>query len=83
MSGNKLRWVAGYNKDVDFISSTALDLLFFHTHLGYRQAKKNNITELNAIKATANDLKIKVDGLMQSLGFSLIIWERGEAVKLI
>jgi hypothetical protein len=81
-SGNKPRWVAGYNKDVDFVSSTALDLLFFHTHVTHIQSQKK-MTELEAIKATASDLKANVGGLMKNLGFSLLMWERRKVVKLI
>lgn len=79
--GNKLRWIAGYEKNVDFVESTAFDLLFFDTLLHYRHDKK--CTELDAIKNTADVIKLKVGGLADSLGFSLMLWERECLFKLI
>lgn len=78
--GSKLRWIAGYEKDVDFIDSTALDFMFFHTLLSFREDK---LSELGAIKETAKALKFKMPGLIESLGFSLFLWERDHAIKLI
>lgn len=79
--GTKLRWIAGYTKDVDFVKSAAFDLLFFNTLLSYRQ--DNELSELEAILRTAENLNQEASGLMSNLGFSLYVWNQNDAKKLI
>lgn len=81
-----LAWVAGYNREVDFISSTALDMLFFHTWLEVRN-ERPNLSKLARVTEVSRRLKMQVMGLCRTpeenhdpdcgLGFSIYVRRRG------
>jgi hypothetical protein len=78
--GNKVRWIAGYDRSVDFIKSSIFDILFFNTLLSFRKDEKN--TEIEAIKKTADQIKRDAPGLIRDLGFLLYLFEREQYVCL-
>lgn len=65
-------WIAGYSEHVDWIESSALDLLFFNELLKFEAE-----TDLAAIKNTAAKLKIAAPGLIEHLGFGIFVKGRG------
>lgn len=81
-----LSWVAGYSEEVDFISSTALDLLFFHTLLEVRE-EMPNATKLARVKEVARRMRTQARGLCRTplengdphcgLGFSIFVRKQG------
>lgn len=63
-----ITWIAGYQSNADFVSSTALDLLFFDLLIQIRNKhKKIRSHEKKIIKEVANVLIDSVPGLCTSL----------------
>jgi len=81
-------WIAGYHLTVDFVHSTALDLLFFNTWLDVKQ-RNGGYTERQRIGAVAERMKMEAHGLIQTplengdpnagLGFSIYVRRKGRA----
>lgn len=65
-------WIAGYSERVDFIESSALDLLFFN-HLVWEDAS----TEGEKIKAVAKRITDIAPGLARELGFGIYVRKQG------
>lgn len=70
-AGGALRWVAGFENEVDFIESSAFDWLFWNAY--------NEIegTALERINVTVGKLRHDVPGLMTKLGFHVGVWDGG------
>ncbi len=68
LSGNRLRWVAGYTKQIDFVDSTVFDSLFWSKYI-----KSPEKTSLKKIKQVVNELKADAPGLVKRLGFKVVI----------
>lgn len=83
-----ITWIAGYQESVDFVHSTALDLLFFNTWLDVKQ-RNRGYTERQRIGAVADRLRAEAEGLIQTplengnadagLGFSIYVRRRGRS----
>ena len=81
-----LNWIAGYRENVDFVKSTALDLLFFNTWLEVK-GQHPRYTELQRVSVVADRLRIEARGLINTpientdpncgLGFSIFVRRRG------
>lgn len=81
-----LTWIAGYNRSVEFVGATSLDLLFFNTLLAVRN-ERPNFSKLQRIKEVVRRLRIEVPGLCKTpeenrdpkcgLGFSVFVRRRG------
>lgn len=69
VAGDRIRWVAGYEKRVDFIESSSLDWLFWTRYL------RNQGTPLERIVKTADSLKKDAEGLIKKLGFRIYAWD--------
>ncbi len=69
-SQTKLVWVAGYTEEIDWIESSALDLLFFNCLVRLRRTK---LTELQKIQRVADELNRYVGGLVRELGFGIYV----------
>lgn len=66
----ELRWMAGYTKEVEWIESSALDLLFFN----YLASPDDpSLTEIQKIHAVARKLSENVCGLVEKLGFGIYV----------
>jgi hypothetical protein len=61
---NKLHWAAGYEKTIDFIESSALDMMFWNRYLS-----SNENTPLQKVKETVETLKQDANNLITRLGF--------------
>ncbi len=86
-----LNWVAGYATSVDFIKSTALDLLFFNSWLDIKR-QNPKLSEIRRIRILANQLKFEVPGLISNanagqiakgLGFSIFVRKQGRTRDVI
>lgn len=83
-----LNWIAGYRESVDFVKSTALDLLFFNTWLEVKR-EHSSYTEIQRIHEVADRMRVEAPGLIRTplengnpncgLGFSLFVRRRGRA----
>lgn len=66
-----INWIAGYTEEINWIDSSALDLLFFNEL--FRIAGE---TEIQRIERTANRLLEISSGLIRELGFGIYIRRR-------
>lgn len=65
-------WIAGYSEEVDWLDSSALDLLFFN-HLVWSEAS----TEAEKIKEVAKRITEVAPGLARELGFGIYVRKQG------
>jgi len=72
-----INWVSGYEKDVSWIDSSALDLLFFNELL---QGKKDEKPR-DAIVRTAKRVKARASGLCKELGFGIFVKNSGSGLQ--
>lgn len=68
-------WISGYREEVDWIDSSALDLLFFNELLNFEDEE----TERDAIQRTAERIGKIAGGLCEELGFGIFTRRRGPA----
>lgn len=71
-----VHWIAGYSEEVDWLDSSAMDLLFFNELL--RGTKE---TEIQRIERTAKRLLDISAGLVRDLGFGIHVRQRGGGAK--
>lgn len=71
-----IEWVAGYAEEVDWLDSTALDVLFFN-QLVYAEAS----TERRKISDVSDHLLKIAPGLVQALGFGIYVRGRDGAAS--
>lgn len=67
---NKMKWAAGYRHDVDFVSGTVLDILFFDAF--YRDGRRD---EVERLAGAVKHLRKQAKGLMEQLQFSVVVRE--------
>jgi hypothetical protein len=67
-----IKWVAGYNKSIDWIDSSVLDLLFWNKFF-----ESDATTPVERIEATGKAIKKLAPGLIKELGFSVYKRARG------
>ena len=67
-----IKWLAGYRERVDWIESSALDLLFFNALVS---SGKN--TSVQKIEDVAQRLMEAAPGLIKRLGFGIYVRKRG------
>lgn len=66
-----INWIAGYSKEIDFIESSAMDLLFFNELLRW-----SDVTEIQRIEQVASRVSEIAPGLVSSLGFGIFTRKR-------
>ena len=71
-SSGKMSWLAGYEGNIDFIKSAALDLMFWHLML-----RHGDLTVRARIAQVAAELKHNLGGLIDELGFSIYVRQQG------
>jgi hypothetical protein len=76
---NHIKWVAGYERSVDWIESTVLDLLFWNTLFSY---DPNKCTELEMIEYTCQEMSEQAHGLIKKLKFQVFCRTRGASDEL-
>lgn len=65
-------WIAGYSKSVDWLESSALDMLFLST-LIKPPNRKIRETELQRIERVVGMMRFSAPGLIESLGFGVFV----------
>lgn len=65
-------WIAGYSTEVDWLQSSALDMLFFSTLIS---PLRNGVreTEMQRIRRVVGMIHSAVPGLVESLGFGVFV----------
>jgi hypothetical protein len=64
-----VKWIAGYSEEVDWLDSSAMDLLFFNELLSGDDSE----TDLQRIQRTASRISQIAQGLTQELGFGIFV----------
>ena len=68
---NSLRWICGYQKSVDWVESSALDMLFWNKYIEFRYAYSSSPRE--AIEKVSHYLNAMAGGLCSELGFAVYV----------
>jgi hypothetical protein len=68
-AGTRIRWVAGYENEIDFIDSSSFDWLFWNFYV------RTEGTALERIAETVNQLQKDASGLINRLGFRVCAWD--------
>jgi len=66
----QLRWIAGYTKNVDFVKSSVLDALFWHTYI-----EDDSSTPLQKIQRVCKSIRRDASGLIDELGFKVLAFD--------
>lgn len=68
-AGSRIRWIAGYEKSIDFIDSSSFDWLFWNRYI------RTEGTALERIYKTVDQIQRDGPGLIQRLGFRVCAWD--------
>jgi hypothetical protein len=71
-AGTKILWIAGYGKEIDFVKSSAFDMIFWN-HFSCQDG-----SELIRINKTCSWINANMPGLIKELDFRVYSWERGK-----
>ncbi|NEI66530.1 hypothetical protein [Rhizobium leguminosarum] len=78
-------WIAGYSRSVDWIESSALDMLFLSTLVNplidRKTKRKVRETELQRIERVAGQLKNSAPGLVRDMGFGVFVRDAQRGVR--
>lgn len=76
-----LEWVAGYVKSVDWIDSSAIDMIFWSKYLHARKTNrssgKGKRTEIQVVKAASSEMKKLMPTIFTELGFNICHLDTG------
>lgn len=77
-----IKWIAGYSEEIDYVDSTALDMMFFNKWLA------SDGVGLARLREAVITLRPLVGGLMDSsrahgLGFSAFVRSNGRVIDLV
>ena len=79
-----LQWVAGYTKSVDWIDSSAIDMIFWskllHERRANRSRKKNKKSELQMVKHASSEMKKLMPTVFNEMGFNVYHLDTGGAL---
>lgn len=73
-----IKWLAGYEKKIDWISSTAFDWCFWNEFF-----KCRDMTDVRQLEETADFIKKNLDGLRKSLSFRLYRRKGRDVVQVL
>lgn len=79
-----LRWVGGYNTSVDWIDSSAIDMIFWSKYLHERKRNRSRRTgkrtELEMVKHAAGEMKALMPTVFNQMGFNIYHLDSGGAL---
>lgn len=79
-----LEWVAGYTTKVDWVDSSAVDMIFWSKYLLERQKNKsrrrNKKDDIDMIKAASAEMKKLVPNIFTQMGFNVYYRDSGGSV---
>ena len=73
---SRVRWVAGYSKEVAWLESGAVDLYFWTTYYRCRRMQDNHDPERRRMERVAKKM-MRIKGLCDSLGFDIFVRRLG------
>ena len=74
-----IQWLAGYDTEVGFMTSSALDMAFLCDLVSIRRPEDK--TELEAVAQAAKNLRGHMSGLIDELGFHVWVRKQGSGAK--
>lgn len=84
---SNLSWVAGYGKTVDWIDSSAVDMIFWSKYLHERKRnrsrRKGKKSELQMAHHAANEMKTLMPTVFGQLGFNVYFRDSGGALSSV
>ena len=76
-----LNWIAGYTESVDWIDSSAVDMIFWSKYLHERKInrtrKKNKKSETEMVKHAASEMKKLMPTIFTEMGFNVYYLDSG------
>lgn len=76
-----IKWLAGYSKEIDYVDSTALDMMFFSKWIASKGVGRRRLRRaVRALRPLAVGLMDHADG--KGLGFSAFVRSQGRVVDL-
>ncbi len=83
----RLQWMAGYTKSVDWVDSSAVDMIFWSKYLLERKRNKsrknNKKTELQMVKDASSEMKKLMPTVFTELGFNVYYLDNGGVVDSV
>lgn len=82
-----LRWVAGYNESVDWIDSSAVDMIFWSKYLHERKSNRsrrnNKKSDVEMIKSASSEMKKLMPTIFNQMGFNVYYLDKGKHVSSV
>jgi hypothetical protein len=84
-----IQWIAGYSESVDFIDSSAIDMVFGNRLLSERDANSrrrqgNKKSHIELVKIAASGVATLMPGIFREMGFNVYIKDQiGQASPLL
>jgi hypothetical protein len=82
-----LQWVGGYKTSVDWIDSSAIDMIFWSKYLHERQRnrsrKNNKKTEIQMVKVAASEMKALMPTIFNQMGFNIYHLDSGGSLVAV
>lgn len=70
-----LQWIAGYTESVDWIDSSAINMVFWSKYLHERKRNRSRgrgkKTELEMVKIAASEMKSLMPNIFDKMGFNI------------
>jgi hypothetical protein len=82
-----LKWLAGYSESVDWIDSSAIDMIFWSKYLHERQTnrsrRRNKKNDLAMVKDASTAMKALMPTVFTQLGFNIYYLDSGSTLTAI
>ncbi|RYC30861.1 hypothetical protein D3273_16885 [Lichenibacterium minor] len=85
LEGTNLMWIAGYKESVDWIDSSAIDMIFWSKYLHERKRnrsrRRNKKSEIDMVLHASKEMKNLVPNVFTQMGFN--IYQRSAAGSIV
>lgn len=82
-----LQWIGGYKTSVDWVDSSAIDMIFWSKYLHERQRnrsrRKGKKTELQMVKHAAGEMKALMPTIFNQMGFNIYHLDSGGSLAAV
>lgn len=82
-----LQWIAGYASSVDWVDSSAIDMIFWSKYLHERRRnrsrRKGKKTEIQMVKHAASEMKALMPTIFHQLGFNVYHLDSGGSLVAV
>ena len=82
-----LKWIAGYTKSVDWIDSSAVDMIFWSKYLHERKSnrsrKRNKKSDTEMVRSTSSEMKELMPTVFNQMGFNVYYLDHSKHVSTV